>query len=366
MFFLLTDGQDHNNFKEKLALAKRIKDAGTSLFVFGFGADHDSAHMTSIADAAEGQFIYVESNDTVVDAFGGAIGSQLGMKLRNITLRVNATQPNLTIKRCLSGTYRSVISSDRQSVTVSFVNLFPGEKRDVLLELFVPATSKPCEYPLITSSATFFLEGNESEVTSSEDTCVITRVNDKEVDTTVARNIEIDTQIVRNNATTSLQQALGAADSGDFEGAKARLTAAIAELSTSASCRAQVPLSINLLQDLEEGLSNVSSRSAYHGGGRALMTETYSCQSKSRQVYSKKGKSSPFQSPSSLHFQSCGTAYSASKSSHLQASPNPKRGGSVSSTSPSTPSPSGTTSQEAKDSSSSIFSIFSWGKKSDK
>jgi uncharacterized protein YegL len=45
--FLLTDGQDRDNTQEKLDLARRMKSAGTSLFVFGFGTDHDSEHMVS-------------------------------------------------------------------------------------------------------------------------------------------------------------------------------------------------------------------------------------------------------------------------------------------------------------------------------
>lgn len=43
--FLLTDGQDRDHTAEKLELARRMKSAGTSLFVFGFGTDHDSEHM---------------------------------------------------------------------------------------------------------------------------------------------------------------------------------------------------------------------------------------------------------------------------------------------------------------------------------
>ncbi len=46
--FLLTDGQDLDNLDEKLYLARKMKSAGTSLFVFGFGTDHDSEHMVRI------------------------------------------------------------------------------------------------------------------------------------------------------------------------------------------------------------------------------------------------------------------------------------------------------------------------------
>ncbi len=56
--FLLTDGIDGSHAAEKQRLAKEMKEAGISLFVFGFGADHDSAHLTMIANAAEGSFAF--------------------------------------------------------------------------------------------------------------------------------------------------------------------------------------------------------------------------------------------------------------------------------------------------------------------
>ena len=45
--FLLTDGQDRDSLDAKLELSRTIKACGTSLFVFGFGTDHDSEHMVS-------------------------------------------------------------------------------------------------------------------------------------------------------------------------------------------------------------------------------------------------------------------------------------------------------------------------------
>jgi Mg-chelatase subunit ChlD len=46
--FLLTDGQDRDSLDRKMELARNMKSCGTSLFVFGFGADHDSQHMVSV------------------------------------------------------------------------------------------------------------------------------------------------------------------------------------------------------------------------------------------------------------------------------------------------------------------------------
>ena len=66
----------------KLATAKALKASGS--FLFEFGADHDSQQLTAISNAAEGSFIFVETSDTVIDAFGGAIGGQMPGLMYNI------------------------------------------------------------------------------------------------------------------------------------------------------------------------------------------------------------------------------------------------------------------------------------------
>jgi hypothetical protein len=133
--FLLTDGQDRQYTKEKLDLAKKMKADGTSLFVFGFGTDHDSEHMAAIANAAEGTFTYIESDDVVTDAFGGTIGTIQGVSLSNINLNVQISERNVVIKQIIAGRYITSKSVDGRSGTISFVNMYMGESRDVLLLL---------------------------------------------------------------------------------------------------------------------------------------------------------------------------------------------------------------------------------------
>jgi hypothetical protein len=82
--FLLTDGQNGANLQQKAS--------GSFLFVFGFGADHDSQQLTAISNAAEGSFIFVETSDTVIDAFGGAIGGQMSGLMYNIAVTINVPE----------------------------------------------------------------------------------------------------------------------------------------------------------------------------------------------------------------------------------------------------------------------------------
>eukprot|EP01034_Spumella_vulgaris_P026241 gene26241-32785_t len=306
--FLLTDGQDRGQLENKKELARTIKASGTSLFVFGFGADHDSEHMAAIAQAAECPFTYIESDDMVVDAFGGSIGTQQGAALRNIALTIRAAADRVTIAQTMAGSYASSASADGRSVTVSFANMYEGESRDVILRLELPTLTAPvAEYSLVVASATYNVQstGNaDSSVhTSSQSTCVVRRVADGALDLNMTRDINVDVQLNRLKATQAINNALAAADAGNFDSAKEILTAALAQVTQSVSHRAAHAVSLGLAGDLTDALSRVRSRGEYHAGGRAMMNETSVTNSNQRSCYTKVGRSNAYQSASSSTMQ---------------------------------------------------------------
>jgi Mg-chelatase subunit ChlD len=72
---LLTDGHDSverpSNFSSLLESA-RIQ--GSAVHTFGFGADHDSRYLASIAQGTSGTFCYIEQLHLVHGAFAGVRG----------------------------------------------------------------------------------------------------------------------------------------------------------------------------------------------------------------------------------------------------------------------------------------------------
>lgn len=306
--FLLTDGQDRNRLENKQELARTIKASGTSLFVFGFGADHDSEHMAAIAQAAECPFTYVESDDMVVDAFGGSIGTQQGAALRNISLTISAVAHGVTVAQTMAGSYASVPSADSRSVTVSFANMYEGESRDVMLRLELPTVAVPVpEYSLVTASATYCIQSSgtadSSLHTSSHCTCVVRRAAEDSLDPHMVRDLNVDVQLNRLKSTQAINSALVAADAGNFDSAKEILTAALAQVTQSVSHRAAHPVTLGLAGDLTDALSRVRSRGEYQAGGRAMMNETSVTNSNQRSCYTKAGRSSAYQSASSSTYQ---------------------------------------------------------------
>lgn len=308
--FLLTDGCDSSRLPDKMALAGLMRAKGMSLFVFGFGADHDCDQLQKIAAAAEGSFSYVEKDDMVVDAFGGSLGGQQALVSRDLEVEVQL-RGDCTLVRPLVGRYQHSIGPDRKSIKISFANLFIGEQRDMLLELDVPSAAAPEEqFQLLTATASYLdpntllrvsavTEGGTDLVTADAS---VRRLDRPRTDASVM-DVAVDIQRCRALVTDSLQQAMQAADRGDYGGAKGLLLASTAMVKSSAGRDSAVCAS--LLDDLNETVAKVENRNEYERcGGKATITENLQNNLTQRNNYSKAGKSrSAYQTDNSVAMQ---------------------------------------------------------------
>jgi Mg-chelatase subunit ChlD len=372
--FLLTDGQDPDHLEEKKDLTATMRQEGTSLFVFGFGNDHDSAHLTAIANAGEGSFIYVETNDTVIDAFGGAIGSQQGQMLRDIKLTINtiemsslgleASSQGIMIEEILSGHYHSNLKSDKKEGNVDFADLYGGEKRDFLVKLRLPAIVRTLaaagegksertspvlgvdefdvapgmdtidHYPLLSVLAHYKQYGNEEELITKAVICSISRYSQSKFNAMIKtaessinssfikdpvdshpyqRDPEVDCQIQRLDCTMAMKEAMKEADAGQFQEAKDRIQNMKNSINCSISFHKGNVLTVGLVEDLNEMERKIGSKEAYErDGGRAAMEETTNMYSKQRAVYSKNANALQMQSMSSTISQSAAFDFKSS------------------------------------------------------
>ena len=291
--FLLTDGQDRQYTAEKLDLAKKMKADGTSLFVFGFGADHDSEHMAAIANAAEGTFTYIESDDMVTDAFGGTIGTIQGASLSNINLIIQTSERNVVIEQIIAGRYITSKSVDGRSGTISFVNMYIGESRDVLLLLSLPAVDEPIQdYELFKAHATYYIQGEITKRESDILSCTLARVPVEEISSlSLERDVLIDVLINRHDCTSSLQHALLLADGNNFDEAKSTIQRVLSSITSSISFIQNNSITISLVIDLQDALRIVSSRQEYNiQGGRASMQERSFNNTAQRECYQKRSR----------------------------------------------------------------------------
>jgi len=326
--FLLTDGVDGSYATEKQHAAKAIKDLGASLFVFGFGADHDSAHLNMIANAAEGSFSFVEQSDMVIDAFGGALGSQQSICAREICVTLIA-QAGVKIKKLYCGNYRYNISVDQNEAVIHFSNLLQGEMRDIMVSLQVPAVSDDSEHsPLINSRLTYrTLEMNASSkpLQVQGEPCVVQRVNADQIDASILRSIPVDVQINRALFAEATSQILAAADANDYGNASRKVQTCLSNITSSSSYLAGDRTSVALVQELNESALNCSSALEYNKGGKARTIETGSDMCNQRKVYSKSKRSMPAQDNldagpdlyQSVSSSACQTKFLSKKSANI-------------------------------------------------
>jgi Mg-chelatase subunit ChlD len=345
--FLLTDGQDSTQLMEKRNLARELQNGGTSVFVFGFGADHDSAQLTDISRAAGGSFVYVETDEMVIDALGGAIGHQQeSRRVRDIQLNVSLLSSVCSIERILAGDYQSFISPERKTGTITVPDLVAGEKRNFLLQLSIPlATVAVIEdisnnsestnnnnnynnmkntdqqqqddvgsnssFPLFVVHTSYCVPSSSSSssslvsprgprrITSSPSIECVIRRSIAPV-SPVERNIEIEAHLFRFDCSQVLKQVMELADRNQFVVANEVLSRFKEKLTSSPSFQRNHPMVLVLLQEINQCESKIVTRESYHESGmRSHLMETTTTFSTERTVL-QKHENSPmtFQSPS--------------------------------------------------------------------
>lgn len=273
----------------------------------------------AIANAAEGVFTYVESDSMVTDAFGGTIGAQQGVSLCNLKLTLEACEHNVTIAEVLAGRYAHTLQPGGRAGTVSFVNMFLGESRDILLKLKVPAVGEPVgDYELLRASATFQVQGEAASATphAAQDSavCVVQRLRpDNFTEAGRARDVEVDVHLNRLQTAAAVAQALREADNRNFDSARAILRANQAAVNLSPSYQSKNTTSVALMEETVDALRRVENQSEYSNGGRAMMQECVSSNAYQRSTYTKMGRAAKFQTSSSAGMQERAYASKASK-----------------------------------------------------
>ena len=303
--FLLTDGIDSSHMARKKTVSRRIKEAGCSLFVFGFGNDHDSAHLQAIADAGDGTFTYIEQSDMVVDAFGGALGAEQSIFATEVCLRIQ-TMGGTTITTAETGSYRHNISSDRHSMDIYLSRMMIGEERDMLLTLSIPACESPVErFPILCTSASYISVGTTETKRVSGSECHISRVHKNDLNANAVRDERVEVQCNRMVLLRATRGSLEAADRNDYSEARRTVEEALRTVKSSHSTQAGNPKCAAFVAELNSTLESVSNREIYTTrGGRHNLAEQTQTFSKQKLCYAKAGRANLYQSKVSASKQS--------------------------------------------------------------
>merc|ERR1712137_35904 len=113
----------------------------TSLYTFGFGANHSEALLRGLADSTgNGMYYFIENSDQIAEMFVDCVGGLLSVVGQQVKLTISP------MNQCLIGKflsdYQHTVNEDG-SIVANMNDLFSEEHRDLLWEVTVPASTSP-------------------------------------------------------------------------------------------------------------------------------------------------------------------------------------------------------------------------------
>jgi len=233
---------------------------------FGFGVDHDSDALHSIAEASGGTFSFIEDEAVIQDAFAQCIGGLLSVVVQNMQLTVECVHPGVFLRSIKSGSYLSKVAANGRNGSIDVGHLYADEERDFLLSVSLPQCREQitllkvaCAYKDSLTSEVFKIQGDEVKILrpkspTSEPVCM-----------------EVDRERNRVCAADAIEAARAAAERGALSDAVTILDDCRRILSESFASRSGDRLCTALDAELREMQERMANRQCYEASGRAYL-----------------------------------------------------------------------------------------------
>merc|ERR1719313_2672129 len=212
---LLTDGQDGSTRSRLPGLLRRAANANCAVYAFGFGGDHDAALLSEIAEQAQTPFTFVEDTEKIREAFAGAVGGLSSIMAQRVELTLKCQVPLKAVNTPFPKT------QTEREVCITIPDMFALERRDVLVELSVPAEGDITT--LLEASARYTDLRQNRVVQTSPVTMDVQRVDEPQPE--AEPDEEVSAQRERVEVTQALQNAAEASDQGNFDRALSMINA---------------------------------------------------------------------------------------------------------------------------------------------
>lgn len=254
---MLTDGvanrgiTDITAIKDKLAQELGARDAPI-VYALGFGTDHDSEFLEEIARTGEGSYVFIESEDVIASSFGDIIGGLLTVTAQKI--KVTLTPANGARITSLKG---GKVKPSPTSWTTEFPDLFAEEKRDILIDMKLPGVPSPTKTAVVLEAKIEFFDVVKGQDSLQTITVVVDRRRGPKP---IVAEPEFEVTRLRFQVADDITSAVQLKESGDTEGATAKLDATLSALEgTSASDTEEVS---SLKADVQKVKTEVSKEEA--------------------------------------------------------------------------------------------------------
>eukprot|EP00298_Acanthocystis_sp_HF-20_P018533 c21983_g4_i1.p1 GENE.c21983_g4_i1~~c21983_g4_i1.p1 ORF type:complete len:509 (-),score=261.38 c21983_g4_i1:206-1621(-) len=248
---------------------KKIK-APTSLYTFGFGADHDGTLLSKMAQASgTGTYYFMKSVDSIPQAFADCLGGLLSVFAQNISLTItsghgdNQSSDSKIKINSITTSFTKTTVQEGKKYSIEVGDIFSEEQRDILIDISFPAIQKPTEqYELLDVQVKYF-----SVVTSQTQTIkgsiLIERTQDEPNNPKIS--LKVDEQRNRVKTAKAMEDAQKLGDTGKIEEARGLLENC--KISISQSRSAAAPTSSGLVADLDLCAQQMRNKNEYEAFG---------------------------------------------------------------------------------------------------
>lgn len=270
--FLVTDGLANVGIKGDANIIKAVGGVldqlpatdCPSLYSFGIGADHNADLLRGLSEAARaGTYYFIENEELIPESFASALGGLLSVVAQNITVTIEALDGHTIERAPFSAKKSDVVTKDMpRKCTVRFGDIFSEEKRDMLLDVKLPALEAEDERSEALKISLSYFDVERAQMVEFEKSVIVRRPNSVPEDQT-----EHPLVISEKNRTLyyrAVSEATVLADRGDHEGAKKIVEDAIAGIRVVDGDDATE----GLLDDLKDTLQDISSRHSWNSGGK--------------------------------------------------------------------------------------------------
>ncbi|KAL6643128.1 hypothetical protein ACP70R_021309 [Stipagrostis hirtigluma subsp. patula] len=234
---------------------------------FGFGADHDSAAMHSVAEMSGGTFSFIDAVGSIQDAFAQCIGGLLSVVAQETRLSIDCADDGVLLTSVKSGGYASGVAGDGRGGYVDVGDLYADEERDFLVTVRVPPAARGGSTALVVASCTY-RDAVTGEAVRVEGGDVAVRRPASPV--SAAMSPQVEREWLRVHATEDMAAARAAAEGGEFARAASILESRRRALESRAALSSD-PQTLALVAELREMQDRAESRQRYEESGRAYI-----------------------------------------------------------------------------------------------
>ncbi|NEP86396.1 MAG: VWA domain-containing protein [Okeania sp. SIO2C2] len=226
---LLTDGQANMGITNPQALTKTAKqqaEQGIITTTLGFGTNFNEDLLIDIADAAGGNFYFIQSPDDAVDVYRIELESLTSVVAENLTVTLHP-EPSVQISEVLNN-YQSTTQGEAWEILLG--DVYQVEAKQLALQLLIPPQKNPGPFTIATIEYQYQTTIDDNIQQVSEQIPVVITVGSAEE----ASRIEADMLVLEQTSQLKIarlkNEAIAMADRGQYKEAAEVLRSQVDEL----------------------------------------------------------------------------------------------------------------------------------------